>query len=45
LAIINFTSSFRAKKFILTMCSNIQATALQYLYDIYTRKDFKPFMK
>ena len=42
----NFTSSCRAKKFILyDVLKYSSSTALQYLYNIYNRPVFKPFSK
>ena len=46
---INFTSSFRAKKFmlydVLKYCSSGGACDIQYLYNIYERQDVKPISK
>jgi hypothetical protein len=46
LEMINFTPSFRAKKFIINDVLKYSSnTALQYLYNVYKRQVFKPFSK
>ena len=46
LGMINFTSSFRAKKFMINdVLKYSSSTAIQYLYNMYKRQVFKPFSK
>ena len=46
LEMINFTSSFRAKKFMINdVLKYSNSTAIQYRYIIYKRQVFKPFSK